>query len=109
MMATPETQYLMRLKLRVGTRLATKLSALGASILGKTVKIASADKNDQPLSEAHWVTLSCGGFETESDAASFGEELRRAAHMAGLCSRVGIDAGDPGETVRCHGSIRTTS
>ncbi len=41
--------------------------------------------------------MKCGGFETEDQAREFGEDLRRAAHLAGLCNRVGVDAGDPGE------------
>ena len=31
------------------------------------------------------------------DARDFGERLRRAVHLAGLCARVGVDAGDPGQ------------
>ena len=41
--------------------------------------------------------MNCRGFETEAQAREFGEELRRATHLAGLCNRVGVDAGDPGE------------
>ena len=36
-------------------------------------------------------------FETEDQARVFGEELRRATHLAGLCNRLGVDARDPGE------------
>ena len=43
------------------------------------------------------MVMGCRGFEAESHAREFGEELRRAAHLAGLCARVGVDAGDPGE------------
>ena len=39
----------------------------------------------------------CRGFETEEDAWTFGEQLRRAVHLAGLCARVGVDAADPGQ------------
>ena len=41
--------------------------------------------------------MDCRGFETENQAREFGEELRRAAHLAGLSARVGVDAGDPGD------------
>ena len=43
------------------------------------------------------MVMGCRGFEAENHAREFGEELRRAAHLAGLCARVGVDAGDPGE------------
>ena len=36
-------------------------------------------------------------IRAEDDARNFGEKLRRAAHLAGLCARVGVDAGDPGD------------
>ena len=43
------------------------------------------------------MVMGCRGFEAESHAREFGEKLRRAAHVAGLCARVGVDAGDPGK------------
>lgn len=92
----PETQYRLRLKLRVGNRLGTEESALTVSIAGKKVTIES-EREGRSLSSASWLVVSCGGFGTETEAREFGEALRRAAHMAGLCSRVGVDAGDPGE------------
>lgn len=67
-----------------------------ATIAGRTVTIASEDRQ-QPLSKATWLVLGCRGFETETQARQFGEALRRAAHLAGLSARVGVDAGDPGE------------
>ena len=56
-----------------------------------------SDGPPQPLSEASWLVLSCWGFETQDQAREFGEELRGAAYLAGLCARVGVDAGEPGE------------
>ena len=91
----PTTQYRLWLKLRVGKRLETEESTLTGLIVGRTLTI-KGDK-DQPLSNASWLIMSCGGFGTETEARAFGDELRRAAHMAGVCSRVGVDAGDPGE------------
>ena len=88
--------YRLWLKLRVGKSLATEESALTASISGRTVTIESESRG-QPLSKASWLVMDCRGFETENQAREFGEELRRAAHLAGLCARVGVDAGDPGE------------
>ena len=91
-----KTKYRLHLKFRVGKSLDTEDSALTASIDGRTVTIESEDRG-QPLSEASWLVMSCRGFETEDQARVFGEELRRATHLAGLCNRLGVDARDPGE------------
>ena len=88
--------YRLWLKLRVGKRLATEENTLTASVAGRTVTIVS-DRQSEPLSEAFWLVMGCRGFETEDHAREFGEELRRGAHLAGLCARVGVDAGDLGE------------
>ena len=89
-------RYRLWLKLRVGKALATKKTTLTASVAGREVVIES-ESESQPLKEASWLLIGCRGFEAEDDARNFGEKLRRAAHMAGLCARVGVDAGDPGE------------
>ena len=91
-----KTKYRLWLKFRVGKSLGTEESALTASIANRTVTIESEDRG-KPLSKAHWLVMNCGGFETEAQARDFGEELRRATHLAGLCNRVGVDARDPGE------------
>ena len=91
-----KTGYRLWLKFRVGKSLGTEKSALTASIDNRTVTIESEDRG-KPLSKAHWLVMNCGGFETEAQASEFGEELRRATHLAGLCNRVGVDARDPGE------------
>ncbi|MCY3678945.1 MAG: hypothetical protein OXH66_15380 [Gemmatimonadetes bacterium] len=87
--------YRLRLKFRVGQALATEETALTAAVAGREVTIESGQS--KPLSEASWLLIECRGFETEDDARDFGEGLRRAVHLAGLCVRVGVDAGDPGE------------
>ena len=89
-------RYRLWLKLRVAKALATEESALTASVAGREITIES-DRQSQPLSEASWLLIGCRGFEAEDDARDFGERLRRAVHLAGLCARVGVDAGDPGE------------
>ena len=88
--------YCLWLKFRVGKALATEEVTLTASLAGREVTIKS-ERESQPLSEASWLLIECCGFETEDDARSFGEDLRRAVHLAGLCARVGVDAGDLGE------------
>ena len=84
------------LKLRVGKALATEAIALTALLAGRRVTIQS-ERQSQPLSEASWLLAECRGFETEEDAWTFGEELRRAVYLAGLCARVGVDAADTGQ------------
>ena len=88
--------YRLWLKVRVGKSLGTEDRALTASVAGRTVTI-EPENREEPLSKASWLVMSCGGFETEVQARAFGEELRRATHLAGLCNRLGADAGDPGE------------
>ncbi len=88
--------YRLWLKLRVGKALATEEVALTVSLAGREVAIKS-ERPSQPLSEASWLLAECGGFKTEEDARTFGEELRRAVHLAGLCANVGVDAADPGQ------------
>ena len=89
-------RYRLWLKLRVGKALATEETVLTASVAGREVTIVS-ERQSQPLSKASWLLIECRGFEAEDDARDFGEKLRRAVHLAGLCARVGVDAGDPGE------------
>ena len=91
-----KTKYRLWLKLRIGKSLDTEDDALTVSIAGRTVTIES-EKRGEPLSKTSWLVMSCRGFETEAQAREFGEELRRATHLAGLCNRLGVDAGDPGE------------
>ena len=91
-----KTKYRLWLKLRIGKSLDTEDDALTVSIAGRTVTIESENRGE-PLSKTSWLVMSCRGFETEAQAREFGEELRRATHLAGLCNRLGVDAGDPGE------------
>lgn len=91
-----DIRYRVWLKLRVGKALATDETVLTASLAGREVTIES-ERQSQPLSEASWLLIGCRGFDAEDDARDFGEKLRRAVHLAGLCTRVGVDAGDPGE------------
>ena len=91
-----KTKYRLWLKLRIGKSLDTEDDALTVSIAGRKVTIESENRG-KPLSKTSWLVMSCRGFETEAQAREFGEELRRATHLAGLCNRLGVDAGDPGE------------
>ncbi len=88
--------YHLWLKVRLGKSVYSDETALTATIAGRVVTIEAEDSG-QPLSQASWVIMGSRDFETEDLARQFGEELRRAAHLAGLCAGVGVDAGDPGE------------
>ena len=94
--AVEKTKYRLWLKLRIGKSLDTEDDALTVSIAGRTVTIESENRGE-PLSKTSWLVMSCRGFKTEAQAREFGEELRRATHLAGLCNRLGVDAGDPSE------------
>ena len=91
-----QTKYRLWLKFRLGKRLNSQDSSLTASVAGRTVTIET-QSTSETLSDAAWLLMGCRGFETEEQASRFGEHLRRAAHLAGLSARVGVDAGDPGE------------
>ena len=93
---TEMTKYRLWLKFRVANSLGTEDSALTASIAGRTVTIESENRGE-PLSKTSWLVMNCRGFQTEAQAREFGEELRRATYLAGLCNRLGVDARDPGE------------
>lgn len=91
-----QSKYRLWLKFRIGKLLSSEKTSLMAMVAGRPVTIESEDQG-QPLSKASWIVMGARGFETEVLAWQFAERLRRAVHMAGLCARVGVDAGDPGE------------
>ena len=93
--------YRTRLKVRIGKGLTTSETSLEAGFNGRDVTVKSA-KQDQPLEEASWIVMSSGGFANERKAIEYGEQLRSAAHLAGLCTLVGVDG-------RAMGNDRTTS
>ena len=93
---TKTTKYRLYLKLKIGKLLDSKEKFVTAVVGGRSVKIQS-ESPPQPLSETPWLVMESGGFETVDQAREFGEELQRAAHLAGLCARVGVNAGDPGD------------
>lgn len=89
-------KYRLWLKILTAKPLHSEETALTATVAGRPVTIES-EGGELPLSRASWLVIGCRGFETEDLARQFGEALRRAIHLAGLCARVGVDAGDPDE------------
>ena len=105
--------YKVRLKVRIGKGLTTDNTSLSARFNGREVTLKSA-KQDQPLKDTSWLVLGVQGFTTECDAFEYGEDLRRAIHLAGLCTRVGVDGrakGDNRETAgfTAYGDARLRS
>ena len=86
------TLYLMRLQIRLGKRLYTEETSLSATVDGHEVSITSRNP-DESVSEARWIAFEARGFSSENTARAFGEKLRLSLSIAGLCSRVGVDAG----------------
>ncbi|MXW23900.1 MAG: hypothetical protein F4Z96_04460 [Chloroflexi bacterium] len=82
----------MRLQVRLGKRLRTEETSLSAIVDGHEVSITSRNP-DKPISEAQWIAFEARGFASENAARAFGEKLRFSLSIAGLCSRVGVDAG----------------
>ena len=93
--------YRVRLKVRIGKGLTTDETSLSAKFSGREVTVKSV-KQDQPLKEASWLVIGARGFAMESEASEYGEDLRRATHLAGLCTLVGVDG-------RAMGDDRTNS
>ena len=86
----PGKRYRIRLKFLIGTRLTTDETSLLANFQGREVALISATDNE-PLNEAWWLVLSAGSFAKETEARQYGEELRCAIQLAGLCTFVGVD------------------
>ena len=89
-----KTKYYLRLQLRLGKPLSNEGETLEASIAGRTVTIKPVSRGGSS-SETPWLAMKCRDFETADQAREFGEDLQRATHLAGLCTMVGVDAGDP--------------
>ena len=94
-MSSPGTHRI-RLKVRIGTRLSSEETALQATFRSRAVSVRSAEQ-DQPLKQASWLVFSASGFATESEGNEYGEELRSALHLAGLCTSVGVDGRTSGD------------
>ena len=81
-------RYRSRLKVRIGKALTNRRTSLTAAFNRRDVIVQSA-KPKQPLNEASWLVMSVRGFTTPTASTRVRGILRRAAHLAGLCTRVG--------------------
>lgn len=79
------------LKVRIGKGLSTEKKKLIVNFLNKEVTITS-EVSSESLSEASWLVFGARGFANEQAARTFGETLREAVALAGLCAQVAIDA-----------------
>ncbi|MDP5220041.1 hypothetical protein Q5Y75_22790 [Ruegeria sp. 2205SS24-7] len=53
---------------------------------------------DRPLKEVVWVTLVAKGFETNEEAAAFGEHLKTSVAIVCLATKQGVDMGEGNPT-----------
>ena len=67
-----------------------------ANFKGREIVLSSARDNES-LGEAWWLVIGARGFATETEAREFGEELRCATQLAGLCTFVGVDGRSCGD------------
>lgn len=92
------TAYRVRLRVFLGTPLATDDPLLTAEVAGREVTIRS-HKRGGLLKETRWVVLGAGGFETEEEARRYGEQLRQIVEVAALCARLGVNVGQDRATL----------
>ena len=88
--------FRVRLKIRIGKGLATGETSLNTEYSNRRITITSG-RTKQPLKDTSWIVFNAKGFATDADAKDYGESLRRAVHLAGLCTGVGADGRSSGD------------
>lgn len=83
----------MRLRVRFGKALTSDETSASFLFDNREVDMRGQER-DQPLREAKWMVFSARGFENEAAAKDFGERLRSALNVAGVCTSNGIDTGN---------------
>jgi hypothetical protein len=89
---TDPSGYWARLRVRLAMSLNSADISRVVNLAGRKVTIVSQE-NDQKLADAKWVVLKARGFASEEEANEFGTQLRLIIELAGVCCRLGIDAG----------------
>lgn len=85
--------FMSRLRVKAGKALTSDETSLQFVFAGRQVTL-KAEERDQALRESKWLVFTAEGFESEAEAQSFGEELRSAVQLTGVCTLLGIDGGD---------------
>lgn len=86
-------RFRVRLRVHMGKALTSDEHALLVQIGGRDVQIKS-QKKDEILRSTKWIVLTAGGFDSEDEAWSFGEQLKLIVCIVGVCTRIGIDVGE---------------
>lgn len=82
-----------RVRIRVAKSFTTDRTNLELVVGGRSVRMVGGLRA-QKLSEAKWLVLSAGPFDTELMAWAFGNELRDRLEIASFACRVGMDGGN---------------
>ena len=88
---TKNTDFQIRLTMRIGTPLGTEDNVLTTSFGGKQISIRARDGKE--ISKSSCIVFEARTFPSEEEANDFGKRLRNAVHLVALCSRVGAHEG----------------
>lgn len=55
--------------------------------------VLSAQSNDAAIEDSEWLVMNARGFSTEEEAGIFAHQLRAAADVSSVATRLGIDSG----------------
>lgn len=90
-------QFRARLRVRFAKALTSDDQSLSFTFAGREV-LLKGQAPDQQLKEAKWVVFTAGGFPSEEDAREYGERLKSALDLAGVCTCIGINTGEDAAT-----------
>ena len=82
----------MRLRVRLGSKIALDDASFKARFCGRRVTIKSHDK-EKSLRESNWVVLTASRFKTLEDAAEFGLKLQSTLAVGAALRGIPIDVG----------------
>ncbi len=85
--------FKVRVRVRVAKSFTTDETKFEFSISGRSVRVVGSER-EQKLSEAKWLILTSGPFDTEEAAHAFGTDLRLRLEIASFSCRLGIDGGN---------------
>lgn len=85
-------KFRMRLRVRLGSKIASDSIKLKTTFCGRRVTIQSRYK-DKPLSHSEWIVLSASRFKNVEAAAEFGLKLQKALAVSAALRGIPIDVG----------------